>query len=370
MYTEYLYNNSLAHHGIKGQRWGKLNGPPYPLDYKSHSVLEKKENPKVKIDGTASASIKTINKASSTQVSENRNEEESKQKKKLTDKQKRALKIAGAAVVTTAIVGLSIYAIKKYGNNKAAKEAFNKAADSLKDESLDGFMDITNDVFNNETSYGKIKDAIKKCNPGFDSWNPADKNNCGNACLAAEEQIRGIDVFARKNTDGLHMRDIAGCFKNVDSKQFADANNYMPNVPFDEYKKNISNPQYAKEHAAKVKQAFEKTIVESFPDTNARGVFNTEMYGGETITGHWMMWVKEGSSVKFLNPQKDVPQNAIDQYFSRVKTNSTQRNTIFRFDNLEISDNINNFVSSTSAEQIFDTFNAVQEGTNFLLKLK
>lgn len=51
MYTEYLYNNSLAHHGIKGQKWGTRNGPPYPLSYKDHSTTEKKQNSEKKIDG-------------------------------------------------------------------------------------------------------------------------------------------------------------------------------------------------------------------------------------------------------------------------------------------------------------------------------
>lgn len=32
----------LAHHGILGQKWGKRNGPPYPLDAKDHSSAEKK----------------------------------------------------------------------------------------------------------------------------------------------------------------------------------------------------------------------------------------------------------------------------------------------------------------------------------------
>ncbi len=32
----------LAHHGIPGQKWGKKNGPPYPLDEKKYSSAEKK----------------------------------------------------------------------------------------------------------------------------------------------------------------------------------------------------------------------------------------------------------------------------------------------------------------------------------------
>lgn len=34
--------NYLQHHGIKGQKWGDRNGPPYPLDADDHSSAEKK----------------------------------------------------------------------------------------------------------------------------------------------------------------------------------------------------------------------------------------------------------------------------------------------------------------------------------------
>lgn len=34
----------LIHHGIKGQKWGVENGPPYPLNAKDYSALEKKMN--------------------------------------------------------------------------------------------------------------------------------------------------------------------------------------------------------------------------------------------------------------------------------------------------------------------------------------
>lgn len=38
--------NSLEHHGIKGQSWGKRNGPPYPLKAAQLNSDERKENPK------------------------------------------------------------------------------------------------------------------------------------------------------------------------------------------------------------------------------------------------------------------------------------------------------------------------------------
>lgn len=41
IYNPYV-RNELYHHGIRGQKWGKRNGPPYPLGAGDHSASEKK----------------------------------------------------------------------------------------------------------------------------------------------------------------------------------------------------------------------------------------------------------------------------------------------------------------------------------------
>lgn len=41
-FKKYVPDTYLAHHGILGQKWGRKNGPPYPLGASDHSAAEKK----------------------------------------------------------------------------------------------------------------------------------------------------------------------------------------------------------------------------------------------------------------------------------------------------------------------------------------
>lgn len=66
----YEYTEELEHHGILGQKWGRKQGPPYPLDAGDHSAAEKKAGWRDSLKETASkvksAADETANKVKST----------------------------------------------------------------------------------------------------------------------------------------------------------------------------------------------------------------------------------------------------------------------------------------------------------------
>lgn len=53
-----MVNAFLAHHGIKGQKWGDRNGPPYPLGAEDHSANEKKEKWYYSLEGNTNSNSK------------------------------------------------------------------------------------------------------------------------------------------------------------------------------------------------------------------------------------------------------------------------------------------------------------------------
>lgn len=50
-------SNYLAHHGILGMKWGKKNGPPYPLGASDHSAAEKKAGWRKSLGGGRNESL-------------------------------------------------------------------------------------------------------------------------------------------------------------------------------------------------------------------------------------------------------------------------------------------------------------------------
>jgi len=89
MSMETYYKNYLSHHGIFGQRWGKRNGPPYPIAPGDHSASEKKAGWKKSIDDSKA-------------------DEDNKSGFRLSDKYKKYLKV-GATIAAGCLVAYGSY---------------------------------------------------------------------------------------------------------------------------------------------------------------------------------------------------------------------------------------------------------------------
>ena len=131
----------LAHHGIAGQKWGVRNGPPYPLSAGQHSAKERKA------DWRSSLASNNSKKASgSIDISKDT-------KFRLTEKQKRAIKI-GAAIAATALISYGGYKLYKSG-----------ALDKIIDDGKNKCNDILNKSSRNKVLRESRSQRLQACNP-------------------------------------------------------------------------------------------------------------------------------------------------------------------------------------------------------------
>lgn len=105
--TVYTYYNHdvLIHHGIMGQKWGKRNGPPYPLGYDDHSSAEKEQNSIRVLSGQANA-LKA--KAKKKYDDSWDNFRQNKKEEGFTDEQIEALKKRAETIAKVGAVALGV----------------------------------------------------------------------------------------------------------------------------------------------------------------------------------------------------------------------------------------------------------------------
>ncbi len=189
----------LVHHGIKGQKWGVKNGPPYPLGANQKSPAEKRLA-RVHRPKATDVSKARSTKADTDDESNAKDANSKKRRFQLSDKQKRALKI-GAASVGTALVAYGAYRLI---------EADRLDPDVFLDSQL---MKKAAEAADFET---QIKDDLKKINRGGLLGHTTlygREVNCTSCSMAYEMRRRGYDVIAGKTTEGRTAFEIANFFK-------------------------------------------------------------------------------------------------------------------------------------------------------------
>lgn len=120
--SEYYWSKEeLYHHGILGQKWGKRNGPPYPLGEEDHSKNEKEEGWKKSLNGKTNEEMYDRKKKENKNTISKRTERYLKNTYHLSDAQmeqyKKTAKIIGVSLAATAGVLAVSYVLKNSKDN-------------------------------------------------------------------------------------------------------------------------------------------------------------------------------------------------------------------------------------------------------------
>ncbi len=314
------YKYELYHHGILGQRWGKKNGPPYPLGAGDHSASERKAGWRKSLD---------------------KNGVDKKEKKGYTKN-----RISGSntkEITATALRECGEYIVDKsdkldYITNRG-KSALSGGLGAISDVPVSDIGGASRyDEFTNLQALSNHLSVVNKNNIDKYGWNP-DKNhpyhaysgeNCLNVVISMEARMRGKDVVASPAIDkksGL----IWNKGRDLDTIKRV----------FDLSKDSIIHQTVSDWNNV------EKDIICKFGN-GSRGILAVKWSKGG---GHFVNWIAENGKVLILDGQPffegPPKQYGLAYPISKLngKTSTKLLQSYLRTDTLKLDDNsLNEFV--------------------------
>lgn len=280
---ELTYGGSLSHHGIKGQQWGTRNGPPYPLDQKTHNQVAKsagkssKGSSKYDADGGARTGL------------------------------------IPELISLAALIGIDLYLsspkVQDRRKNKKQKEFYEKSHD-ISEDLLGDIVDVNKEYSEDNpprliAGEHSIEDDMLACNPRYrDGVVPGTTSNCTLCAFTYDMRRRGYDVAALASETG----------------------NYPDQIIKDLYK----NPKVDKFKARSMTDLF-RQAAEKYPE-GARG----EIHLAAPFFAHSMAWEIKNHELIVIDPQRNEKHTAQQLEEYGFYPNHAQ-NGFIRTDNLEVN---------------------------------
>lgn len=315
----YTYPHELHHHGILGMKWGKRNGPPYPLGASDHSTSEKKAGWR-----------KSLDKTSEKQHTKGKPSKDAEKKSGLTDKQKKAIKI-GVAVAATALAAYGTYRFAKSGKLDDYVETGKAKVDELlgsKSSKADNVTGIgkqkVDDILGQGRKAAQAADGIQKLSHAetveevISKVNPSgNSNNCYNVVVGTVARLCGLDVVAKGDTQsgkGLSFDEVCKVFK------------LNPNSETDV--RRVMNPT-----VDRISKIIGKKFTEG--DVGAIGLSWNETYRKQfgIDGGHTLNWIIRNGKVEFIDGQK-AKGNSFVRNFMNIYLDSGKEVSVAKFANV------------------------------------
>lgn len=299
-YIKVTKNDYLMHHGIKGQKWGVRNGPPYPLKDGAHSAAEKKAGGDVRVGPHIT---------------------------------KKEVGIALAAAAIAGITAAGIYSAVKLNGSDAlvrAGRAIVKNAGTIAKE-----MDVIKNPEIKEIAsklglnikpqaYSLEADA-SAVNPRYNALNlTRDYNyNCPSCTFAYTLRRQGLDVQAVPLKNGLTYEEINSVFKgSVENAEQFGSHFSMSGI---------------RDADEKIISAIKKLAGDS---ETALGAISVD---GMTAGGHIFNWEKTADGAIHLidcQPNKTNTESLLKRYKSLCDSGIFSNMYVMRLDDKEIDLNL------------------------------